>query len=320
MTTTTLWPAYAVTAEDKTLVDLAKKVDPSVRSFVEAEHLDDDLLTSIKTIYLPLAIWITNKHQGHPIIIGINGAQGSGKSTLSKLLGILLEQCFGKSTVQVSIDDLYLSHQQRLALAHRVHPLLKVRGVPGTHDVELGRHILAALKGESGESAITIPVFDKARDDLLPKPEWTDVEAPVDIVLFEGWCVGAAAQSSEALSAPSNELENLDDPDCAWRTYVNQQLLGPYQQLFDAIDYLIMLKVPDMTSVFEWRNLQEEKLRQKASLQATATKIMTSDEVARFIMFYERITRHCLEEMPQRADVVLELNKAHQVCNVRLNE
>lgn len=301
------------------LSDLSKKLLPVFNELIAQEKLDERIRAQLNSLYLPFVAWLAQKHSGTPIIVGINGAQGAGKSTLSKILTALLTHGFNKSVVHLSIDDLYFSRQRREELAQTVHPLFKTRGVPGTHDVELGKTILSALMRGDSALPIKIPVFDKAQDDLLPESEWLTVDEPVDIILFEGWCVGARAPNQQALNHSVNDLEQSEDEHAVWRKYVNAQLEGPYQELFGLIDCLVMLKVPDMESVFEWRNLQEEKLRADCKNEnASTSKLMSEAEVKRFIMHFERITRESLKEMPDRADVLLTLNKHHQINAVRV--
>ena len=145
-----------------------------------------------------------------PLVVGISGAQGSGKTTLSAFLEAWLEREEGLSAATLSLDDCYLDNASRQALAAEVHPLLVTRGVPGTHDVELAASLLDALTASTGE--VRLPVFDKVRDDRAPEASWRRVRAPVDVVLFEGWCVGARPQPAAALAAPINELEALAYP------------------------------------------------------------------------------------------------------------
>lgn len=282
----------------------------------EAIDLDVDMRQQLQRLYLPLAAWLAHQADTQPLVLGINGAQGSGKSTLAKILVLLLEQAFDKTVISLSIDDLYKTRAQRRELAETVHPLLVTRGVPGTHDVELGIELLTRLK-QGVNSKLALPVFDKASDDRLPESNWTQVKAKPDIIIFEGWCVGAVAEDATSLQQPINELETTEDADGSWRHYVNEQLAGPYQQLFDLIDVLLMLKVPDFDKVFEWRGLQEQKLQ--ASLpdsQRQANNTMSEAELKRFIMHYERITRLTLDEMPSRANVVLALDANHQIAQV----
>jgi len=196
--------------------------------------------------------------------------------------------------------------------------LFITRGVPGTHDIDLAKSILSSLKLKDIDG-LTIPLFDKAIDDRVDKKQWKTLSQPVDIILFEGWCVGASAQDTEELLQPVNSLEQEEDAKALWRSYVNEQLAGPYVEVFSFIDILIMMKVPDMKNVFDWRLLQEKKLEITSAKQLKSNlKVMSEEELNRFIMHYERITRFSLEEMPSRADVVMELNDSHQIHCVNM--
>lgn len=314
-----LWPRESRVSDDAALAELRLRLQPVFESIVKDERLGDEILPKFNSLYLPFADWLASQHTKQPIVIGINGAQGSGKSTLSHILQKLLSHGFNKSVVQLSIDDLYLSRHRREQLAKDVHPLFITRGVPGTHDVEQGKQILSSLLNFKHGQSIKLPVFDKANDDLLPEQEWNTVDEPVDIILFEGWCVGAKAQAQHQLELAINELEEKEDPEAIWRNYINQQLKNEYQSLFDFIDYQVMLKIPDMESVFEWRSLQEQKLALSCNEnKKLKTQVMSNKELTRFIMHFERLTQSTLEEMPHRADVVLYLNKQHQVSDVEV--
>jgi D-glycerate 3-kinase len=238
-----------------------------------------------------------------PLVIGLCGAQGSGKSTLAAGLAAHFEGA-GVATALLSIDDLYLTGAVRAALAREVHPLLRTRGVPGTHDVSLG---LAICDRIDRHEAVPLPRFDKAQDDRLPVANWAEAAADTRLLIFEGWCVGALPQSDAALVEPINELERTGDPHGIWRRYVNAVLAGPYQRLFARIDLLILLAAPDFSVVRRWRTEQEQALR------AHTGQGMTDDDIVCFIAHYERLTRHILAEMPGRADVVLSLDSNRAV-------
>jgi D-glycerate 3-kinase len=281
--------------------------------------IDNDLEQELTDIYIPLAATLKEKAERHngPLLVGVNGAQGAGKSTLCRLLQIVLEQGFGQRVTSLSIDDIYLTHAERKKLAQQVHPLLATRGVPGTHDAVFGLQLLSDLRQLKAGQSRDIPLFDKAIDDRLPREEWRQVTGPFDLIFFEGWCVGAMPQPEETLTVPINSLERKEDPDLTWRRYVNQQLQEGYRKLFAELDLLIMLKVPGMESVMNWRGIQEQKLA--SATEQRDHKIMSTAELQRFIMHYERLTRAMLDEMQDRADLVFVLNEKHQIDRVQIN-
>ena len=281
---------------------------------MKEESLPPSFASIAVEFYIPLAQLIADKKGSDdtPLTAGINGAQGTGKSTLSALLALTLEHNHNLNTAVISIDDIYLTKQERMSLGTNIHPLFKTRGVPGTHDVELGINLLRKLRSNK---SVQLPIFNKAIDDRASKEEWVEHSNPVDVILFEGWCVGAIPQTSNSLAEACNELERAEDPDAKWRTYVNDQLQEHYSELFNLLDMLVMLKAPNFECVYEWRSLQEEKLRikQEKSPNNSTTDIMNPSQIKRFIMHYERLTRWMLEEMPQRADYVLELTPEHNI-------
>jgi D-glycerate 3-kinase len=234
-----------------------------------------------------------------PLVVGVCGSQGSGKSTVCKTLTTRFAQA-GLKVANLSIDDLYLPRADRATLARHVHPLLRTRGVPGTHDTKLGVHTLHAL---AHGGRVPLPRFDKAIDDRRPKVEWDSIEGPAQLILFEGWCVGARPQTLEALDQPVNALEANEDVDGRWRRYVNDALGGEYQRLFAKIDLMVLLAAPSFDVVLKWRTQQEHELR----AQSNGAGVMSDADLVRFIQHYERITRHVLIEMPARADLVVRL-------------
>ena len=245
-----------------------------------------------------------------PFVLGLCGAQGSGKSTLARAIEHAA-QGRGLTAASLSLDDLYQTRAERERLAREVHPLLRTRGVPGTHDLALGLEVFAAL--DRGEPA-ALPRFDKARDDRFPGDLWDHAPAGCDVLVFEGWCVGAAPQAEEALVEPINELESRDDPAGIWRRSANAALAGAYQDLFARIDALVLLAAPGFEVVADWRFQQEAELRQRSGPDAPG--LMDRAGVERFIQHYERLTRHILAEMPARADLVVRLDGARRVLAI----
>lgn len=243
------------------------------------------------------------------VVLGIAGAQGSGKSTLAEGLKARMD-ARGIACALLSIDDLYRTKAERERLAAQVHPLLRTRGVPGTHDVSLGLSVIAAL--ERGEAA-ALPRFDKGRDDRAPEAEWPTALAGTRLLILEGWCVGATPQTDAALAAPVNRLEAQEDADGRWRTYVNAALAGEYQALFGRLDALVLLAAPDFAIVAQWRGQQEAALRARVG---DGEGVMDAGQLARFIQHYERLTRHMLAEMPDRADLTIALRADRSVDGI----
>jgi len=278
-----------------------------LNAFITEQRLPSSFAELAVRHYLPLVEkigqWVNEK--GSTLILGVNGAQGTGKSTLADVLSIALGLNNGLKVAVLSIDDLYLTKQERKALSAEVHPLLQTRGVPGTHDVELGLSILE--KVESG-GEFELPVFDKSVDDRAESG--VHLNGRFDVLILEGWCVGAKPQHEDALVAPMNDLEKNEVADGEWRRFVNGSLSGGYQELFSKLDKLVMLKAPSFECVYEWRGEQERKLR---DVRGDAEGVMSEVELERFIMHYERLTNWMLEEMPERADVVLELASDHSM-------
>ncbi|MFC0590086.1 kinase [Novosphingobium aquiterrae] len=239
--------------------------------------------------------------------IGICGAQGSGKSTLvAALAGQLAAQ--GVRVATLSLDDLYLTRTARQRLAREVHPLFATRGVPGTHDIALGLAVLGALT--QGEPA-PLPRFDKASDDRAPESQWPRAPADTQVLLFEGWCLGAGPQAEAALAEPINALEANEDPQGIWRRHANAALAEDYQRLFARIDRLILLAAPSWSVVATWREQQETDLRTKGG-----AAVMDPAGVARFIQHYERLTRHILATMPAYADLTVRLGPEREVLGL----
>jgi len=278
-------------------------VSSAIDRLIEAEGLPADYRETADRYWRPLSENIAERYAGRPLLVGINGAQGSGKSTLCKFLEVLLVE-HNQIGVTLSLDDLYLTRAERLELAGDHHPLFATRGVPGTHDVERGMAILdRLLAGKDAE----LPIFDKATDDRAPGTR--PVGGAVNVVLLEGWCVGATPQPAAALREPVNTLEREEDPNGAWRREVNRRLATDYAELFARLDLLVMLKVPDFEAVRANRRLQEQKL-------GSGPAVLDDAALDRFLAHYQRLTEWMFAEMPSRADVLVEIDRDQRPSRV----
>jgi|APSaa5957512535_1039671.scaffolds.fasta_scaffold97856_2 D-glycerate 3-kinase len=236
--------------------------------------------------------------------IGVGGAQGSGKSTVAKLLAVVLDKNFDRNVGILSLDDFYKTKEERNLMASAIHPLFAVRGVPGTHDMKLMGTTLRKLR--SGE-VTKHPRFNKADDDRLKA--WKAI-GPADVLILEGWCWGARSQNEESLINPLNDLERNKDKDGVWRRKVNSALdSDDYQHAFDN-DLQVFLAVPNMEAVYRWRLQQEQGLKDGSSIMGEAG-------IREFIMYYERITRAMLKESPGNADITIFLNEAHRIESIQ---
>jgi len=253
-----------------------------------------------------------------PLLVGVSGCQGSGKSTLSKAMARIAEVAFGTPATALSLDDFYLTQHERQRLARSVHPLFATRGVPGTHDLTLLNSTLQALATDNGP--VALPGFDKARDDRTKSVQWRQVCAPVRLIFLEGWCVGIPPQPLPALAEPVNETELEQDSDGDWRKEVNRQLQSDYAALFAQLDALLFLKAPDFSTVFEWRWEQEQRMSDaiRQGAHTTTGSAMTRDEVGAFVLHYQRLTEHALHALPQRANVTWDLSHDRSVRRMQL--
>ena len=299
-----------------------------IQRFIDSHALPHHFADDAERWFAPLsdelmaAFGRSNTMGKSPFVLGISGCQGSGKSTACELLESLLS-AQGLVVARLSLDDFYFSQQRRRVLAQAVHPLFATRGVPGTHDIDLALTTLAALRDNDRSDITALPRFDKTTDNPLPREEWPILSArhnrpPADIVLLEGWCLGATPQSECELAGACNSLEREEDPEGLWRGFVNKQLAGDYQILFSQLDRLIFLAAPSFNSVLTWRIRQESRLRARELHWAPlASELMNEAQVERFVQHFERLTKHCLALLPSIADTVFELDTNQRIVDRR---
>jgi len=275
---------------------------------------DAEKIKNLKKFYIPISFWIENKYKKKrkTLFLGFSGGQGSGKTTVSGILKIILKKFFKRKIHVSSIDDFYKTLNDRDKMSHKIHPLFKTRGVPGTHDINLVKKFFNIIKKNKFEK-IKLPRFEKAIDNRVEKKYWFNIKQKPEIVILEGWCVGAKPQSNSLIRKPINTLEKYEDRDLIWRKYVNKKLKKEYKKLFSMIDHLIFMKIPNFHMVLKWRLLQENKLKKKSH---SKKKVMSFNEIERFIMFYQRITLQMLKDLSKSASVVMLLKKNHEIKKV----
>lgn len=271
-------------------------------------------IKNLKKIYIPISFWINNKckKKGRTLILGLSGSQGSGKTMAAGILQIILKKFFKKNIYIISIDDFYKTLRDRNRMSQQKHSLFKTRGVPGTHDINLIKNFFISVKRKKFKK-IKLPKFNKSIDDRSKKNYWHNINKRPEIIILEGWCVGAKPQNISSLRKPVNILERYEDKDLIWRKYANEKLKKEYKEVFAMIDYFIFMKVPNFKIVFKWRLLQESKLRKKLHYKK---KIMTYSAIKRFIMFYQRITLQMMKDLSKSASIVLLLKKNHEIKRV----
>ena len=237
----------------------------------------------------------------------ISGPQGSGKTTIAKLLKIVIEKIYKKKVMLLSIDDYYLSKKERIELSKNVHPLLITRGVPGTHNFKkLKSHINQFIKKKFPIRTLT---FDKLTDDVSKKRR---IIKNSDILLLEGWCCGSTPVTDEYLYKNINDVERKLDKNNKWRQYYNTYLKKEYSEIFSKFSKKIYIKPPSFTHVLKWRLNQEKQ----NALINKRKKFMSKQELKYFIQHYEKLTRWMIKTMPTKASIIIKINKNQKIEKV----
>ena len=299
------------------------KVKKDCYKFISSEETKKEKFRNkdkmIKSYLIPVSFWIANKvNKKKPIIIGLAGGQGTGKTTISSIINLILVKYFKLKVFKISIDDFYKTRKERYKLSKKVHPLLMTRGVPGTHDIDLILRFFKIIKKRNFKS-LSLPKFDKSIDDRFNKNQWYKIKSKPDVVIFEGWCVGAKSQKNIELKKPINSLEKMEDKSMKWRKYVNFQLAGKYKTFHNMIDCLLYLKAKNFSLLRRWRLKQEKKLFLKSKNKKNL-KIMNKNQVLNFMMTYQRITEHMFKTATKYSSIVMSLNGHHQITKLKYNK
>ena len=186
------------------------------------------------------------------------------------------------------------------------------RGVPGTHDINIMLEFFKKTKSRKFKP-FKLPKFNKAIDDRCKKNQWYTLKKRPDVIIFEGWCVGAKAEKNSTLKKSINSMEKSKDTKLIWRKYVNNELKSKYKKLYDQLDCLIYLKAQSFSLLQKWRLIQEKKLWLKNKNKKTKNKIMTKEDVLSFMQTYQRVTQNMFKFAPKYASIIFNLNSDHQI-------
>ena len=302
--------------------DCFQKVKKKCFNFISSQETKTEKFKNktkmIKNFLIPICFWIFKRKPKNKIyIIGLAGGQGTGKTTISSLIELILSYYFKLNVFKASIDDFYKTRKERLKLSKTKHPLLLTRGVPGTHDIDMLNKLFSNIKKTKFRTML-IPKFDKSIDDRYNKKFWYKIKKKPDILILEGWCVGAKPEKENTLYTPINKLEKNLDSKNKWRLHVNNQLKNKYAKLFNQMHILLYLKAKNFNVLKSWRIKQEKKLKLKNKNKKN-NKIMNNLEVLNFMMTYQRITQNMFKITPKHSSIIIDLNNRHQIKRVKFN-
>ena len=255
----------------------------------------------IEKNYLKILFKLKSKNK-----IMIAGSQGSGKSSLSKLIKLYLEKFCYKSVVIISMDDFYLSKSQRTQLSKNIHPLFLTRGVPGTHDLELMNKKIKQILNK--EFPIYLPIFDKVSDSR--KKTYKKI-LKADVVIFEGWCAGSQPVDQNYLQKNFNNLEKHKDKNFIWRNSYNKYL-NEYQKLFSQFNFFIYFQFNHWDHVLNWKYKQELELRDKKK------DLGLKKYLREFIQYYEKVSKWMHLKVPKYCNILIKLDAHQKIKSINL--
>ncbi len=241
----------------------------------------DQLKIDLEKYYLPyikklIEFKKQKNNSSEGLIVGVSAIQGVGKTTQGEIIEILLKSQ-GLTSISLSIDDHYLTHQQLNKLRQK-DPRYIRRGV--THDIPLAIKNLTDLKNMQGGQEVNIPIYDKgAENGDGDRTGWKTISQKCDFIFYDGWMLGA--RRTEDKSIFDSGLPALDTPEHIQFAKDINQKLDEYLPLWDLIDFMNVLYVPDYQISLTWREQAEQSLRAKGSG-------MSSEEIKKFVYYFWR--------------------------------
>ncbi len=304
----------------QSIVECYKKVSEYCFKFINSQETKINKFKNknkmLKSYLIPICFWIAKKaNKKSPLIIGLAGGQGTGKTTIASIISLILTKYFKLKVFKISIDDFYKTRNERKKISKSIHPLLMIRGVPGTHDYKIIYEFFKKIKNKKF-TKFRLPKFDKSKDERYNKKLWYKINSKPDIIIFEGWCVGAKSQKNSELIESKNSLEKISDQNFIWRKYVNLQLKKNYKNLFRQIDEIIYLKANNFKMLQKWRIKQEKTLWLKSKNKRNL-RIMNRSDIINFMQTYQRITQNMFKDAPKYASIVMKLNSNHQINSIK---
>ena len=301
-------------------MDISAKLESKAIALCESIGLQDRnrIFDNLERLWLPLASDLATERNAlnRTLIPGILGGQGTGKSTLCKILKLILND-WGISVATLSIDDLYKTYEERQALQAQDSRLLW-RGPPGTHDVQSGLEIIAQCLETDNRIEISLPRFDKSLHEGKGDRIDPIIILKPDILLFEGWFVGVRPIPESLFGNPPAPIITSDDKQFAINC---NQRLQTYVPLWDKLDSLVVLYPEDYRLSMQWRKDAEHQMI------ATGKTGMRDEEIERFVEYFWKALHPELfiTTLTNTADLVVEikcdrsLGKVYQPLNSKSN-
>ncbi|OAK99748.1 P-loop containing nucleoside triphosphate hydrolase protein [Phaeosphaeriaceae sp. SRC1lsM3a] len=268
---------------------------------------------------------IRNQHEksSEPIILGISGLQGSGKSTWASKIVELLTSQHNLHTITISLDDLYKKHDDLIAQRDQDlnNKLYRTRGQPGTHEEQLAATFFKDLRSYRGENELRIPSFDKSKyigeGDRAPSSEWPTIKRKPDVVVFEGWCVGFQPVSASAveekhklalagklpINTPAqHELAHLLDVNSNLKRYCDA-FMGPQH-----FDFFVHIDTNDLRNVYTWRLQQEHKMIEGkgSGMSDEQVRAFIDGYMPSYEIYLDRLREGLFQEKGRMVRVVLD--------------
>ena len=255
----------------------------------------------IERTYLKILFKLKSKNK-----IMIAGSQGSGKSSLSKLIKLYLQKFYHKSVIIISIDDFYLTKKKRTQLSKNLHRLFLTRGVPGTHDLNLLTKKIKQILNK--EFPMYLPIFNKVTDTR--KRTYKKI-LKADVIIFEGWCAGAQPVDHNYLKKNFNNLEKYEDKNFIWRNSYNKYL-NEYQKIFSKFNYFIYFQFNQWDHVLNWKYKQELELRDKKK------DLALKNYLKEFIQYYEKVSKWMHLKVPKYCNILIKLDAHQKIKSINL--